>query len=60
MEGKDRLTLEQKLAQKEKEMELILAIDPRIETRCVACPPDPHPEEYWCAWEFSIKSPSEN
>ncbi|TEU10670.1 MAG: GAF domain-containing protein [Anaerolineales bacterium] len=27
MEGKDRLTLEQKLAQKEKELELILAID---------------------------------
>ena len=31
------------------------AIDPRIETRCIACPPDPHPEEYWCAWEFELK-----
>ncbi len=31
------------------------AIDPRIETRCIACPPDPHSEEYWCAWEFEIK-----
>ncbi len=30
------------------------AIDPRIRTRCLACPPDPHPEEYWCAWEFTI------
>ena len=30
------------------------AIDPRIRTRCVACPPDPHPEEYWCAWEFTL------
>ncbi len=30
------------------------AIDPRIRTRCVACPPDPHPEEFWCAWEFTI------
>ncbi|MDT8442837.1 MAG: DUF6125 family protein [Desulfuromonadales bacterium] len=29
-------------------------IDPRIETRCIACPPDPHPEEYWCAWEFVL------
>ncbi len=29
-------------------------IDPRIETRCLACPPDPHPEEYYCAWEFRI------
>ena len=31
------------------------AIDPRIETRCIACPPGPHPEEYWCAWEFELK-----
>lgn len=27
-------------------------IDSRIETRCLACPPDPHPEAYYCAWEF--------
>ena len=31
------------------------AIDPRIETRCIACPPDEHPAEYHCAWEFSIQ-----
>ncbi|MBA7487272.1 hypothetical protein ES707_22835 [subsurface metagenome] len=31
------------------------AVDPRIETRCIACPPDPHPEEYYCAWEFELK-----
>jgi len=30
-------------------------IDPRIETKCIACPPDKHPENYWCAWEFIIK-----
>lgn len=29
-------------------------IDPRIQTRCIACPPDPHPEEFWCAWEFVL------
>ncbi len=29
-------------------------IDPRIQTRCLACPPDPHPESYWCAWEFTL------
>jgi hypothetical protein len=29
-------------------------IDPRIQTRCIACPPDPHPESYWCAWEFTL------
>jgi hypothetical protein len=31
-------------------------IDPRIKTRCIACPPDPHPNEYYCAWEFSIEN----
>jgi hypothetical protein len=30
------------------------AIDPRIRTRCVACPPDPGANGA-CAWEFSIE-----
>jgi hypothetical protein len=30
-------------------------IDPRIKTECIACPPDPHPEEYFCAWRFSME-----
>ena len=30
------------------------AIDSRIKTECMACPPDPHPQEYFCAWRFSI------
>jgi hypothetical protein len=29
-------------------------IDPRIKTKCIACPPDEHPENYWCAWEFTL------
>lgn len=29
-------------------------IDPRIETRCIACPPDEHPDSFWCAWEFTL------
>lgn len=29
-------------------------VDPRIQTRCICCPPDEHPEEYWCAWEFTL------
>jgi hypothetical protein len=29
-------------------------IDSRFTTRCVACPPDSHPPEYWCAWEFTL------
>lgn len=27
-------------------------IDPRIKTECISCPPDLHPEEYFCAWRF--------
>lgn len=36
--------------------EFAKAIDPRIETRCIACPPDAHPEEYYCAWEFTLRA----
>ena len=35
--------------------EFARTIDPRLQTRCLACPPDAHPEEYWCAWEFSLQ-----
>lgn len=31
-------------------------VDPRIRTRCLACPPDAHPEEFWCAWEFTLSA----
>jgi hypothetical protein len=30
------------------------AIDSRITTECIGCPPDPHPEEWFCAWRFAI------
>lgn len=29
-------------------------IDPRIQTRCLGCPPDAHPDDWYCAWEFSM------
>ena len=32
------------------------AVDERIETRCLGCPPDEHPAEWWCAWEFRLKN----
>ena len=35
--------------------EFARTIDPRIQTRCIACPPDAHPEEFWCAWEFTLQ-----
>ncbi|MBD3406758.1 MAG: hypothetical protein GF411_11645 [Candidatus Lokiarchaeota archaeon] len=35
--------------------EFAKTIDPRIKTRCISCPPDPHPEDYYCAWEFTLE-----
>ena len=37
--------------------EFARAVDPRIRTRCIACPPDPHGSDLWCAWEFTIDEP---
>jgi len=31
------------------------AIDERIETRCLRCPPDEYDGQYWCRWEFALK-----
>ncbi len=31
------------------------AIDDNIHTDCIACPPDTHSENFYCAWKFSIK-----
>ena len=30
------------------------AIDSRIRTECVGCPPDAHPDEWVCAWKFTL------
>jgi hypothetical protein len=29
-------------------------IDSRIETTCIAPPPDPHPANWFCPWRFSM------
>jgi hypothetical protein len=34
--------------------EFARAVDPRFQTRCIACPPDNHPQQFWCAWEFTL------
>lgn len=31
------------------------AIDKNITTECIGCPPDEHPEEWHCAWKFTIE-----
>ncbi len=30
-------------------------IDKRIKTECIGCPPDKHPEEWFCAWKFILE-----
>lgn len=30
-------------------------IDDRIVTECIACPPDPHPDSFYCAWRFTLQ-----
>jgi hypothetical protein len=30
------------------------SIDPRIQTECIGCPPDDHPDDWYCAWRFSL------
>ena len=29
-------------------------VDARITTECIGCPPDDHPEEWYCAWKFTL------
>jgi hypothetical protein len=29
-------------------------IDERVEVQCVMAPPDPHPDDLWCQWEFRL------
>lgn len=30
-------------------------VDARIRTHCIGCPPDAHPDGWWCAWEFILE-----
>jgi len=29
-------------------------LNPKIEVNCLVCPPDEHPKNLWCRWEFAL------
>lgn len=31
-------------------------IDRRITTECIGCPPDNHPDDWFCAWKFTLET----
>ncbi len=31
------------------------SIDSRITTECIGCPPDAHPDQWFCAWRFTLE-----
>ena len=30
-------------------------VEPRAAVKCLTCPPDPHPDKFWCKWELTMK-----
>jgi hypothetical protein len=29
-------------------------LNPKVEVNCIVCPPDAHPKDFWCKWEFKL------
>jgi hypothetical protein len=29
-------------------------LNPKVEVNCLICPPDKHPKDLWCKWEFTL------
>jgi hypothetical protein len=29
-------------------------LNPKVEVNCIVCPPDKHPKDLWCKWEFKL------
>jgi hypothetical protein len=29
-------------------------LNPNVEVNCLVCPPDKHPKDLWCKWEFGM------
>lgn len=30
------------------------AVNPALDMRCIVCPPDEHPDDLWCEWEWRL------
>ncbi|MEE9201629.1 MAG: DUF6125 family protein [Dehalococcoidia bacterium] len=30
------------------------ALNPQVKVTCKVCPPDPHPPDIWCQWQFEL------
>ena len=30
-------------------------LNPKVEVNCLVCPPDEHPKDSWCKWEFTVQ-----
>jgi len=30
-------------------------LNPNVEVNCTVCPPDKHPPDFWCKWEFKLQ-----
>jgi len=35
----------------------VKAFDPEFSLNCLVCPPDEHPDDLWCSWEFRLEKP---
>lgn len=31
-----------------------ITLNPKVEVNCTVCPPDKHPKDLWCKWEFTL------
>jgi len=32
----------------------VKTLNPKVEVNCLVCPPDKHPKDVWCKWEFRL------
>ena len=30
------------------------SVDSKVKLSCLTCPPDPHPSQFWCEWQYEI------